>query len=506
MWGSILIFLCFLAYIKSQDIVTVAGNSTTTSGGYSGDEGLAISATLKAPAGIAIDSSGNIYVADTNNNRIRKVTVSNGIISTIVGTGYTSFSGDNGAATAATVFYPFGVSTDTTDNIYIADYGHYNIRKVTSGIITTFAGSNTAGFAGDGGYATSAQLDRPHKVAFDSSGNVYIADYGNNRVRKVDIVSNIISTFAGSTTSTAFSGDGGPATSAIFYYIYGIALDSSDNLYIADAGNNRIRMVTSSTGIVSTICGLSTYGWFGDGGLAINAILNFPMGVTVDTEDNIYISDSGNNAIRKITASDGVIQTIAGSSTNSGFSGDNGPATAAKLSYPYSTTTDDLNNVYIADTYNNRIRKIVIATYSPSLKPSRVPTIASSPTLFPSNTPTHDPTTVINNNSNNNESEDSSNSVAGLVVGIVIGILAIGGIGAYVYFRHKKMQLQTIHATNSLRDFNNTDSIDYGNYNKDNKFDAMVTGNIMHLNNDIELARTNKDPTQINVSKLDRLE
>ena len=496
MRGSIFLFLCVLVYVKTQDIITIAGNSTTASGSYSGDEGLAISATLQAPAGVAIDSSGNIYIADTNNNRIRKVTVSNGIISTIVGTGYTSFSGDNGAATSATVFYPYGVSTDTADNIYIADYGHYNIRKVTSGIITTFAGSNTAGFAGDGGYATNAQLNLPHKVAFDSSGNVYIADYGNNRVRKVDIVSNIISTVAGSTTSHAFSGDGGPATSASFYYIYGIALDSSDNLYIADAGNNRIRMVTNLTGTVSTICGLSTYGWFGDGGLAINAILDFPMGVTIDTDDNIYISDSGNYAIRKITASDGVIQTIAGNG-NSGFSGDNGPATAAKLYYPYSTTTDAINNVYIADTYNNRIRKIVIATYSPSLKPSRVPTIASSPTLFPSNTPTtptHDPTTMINNNSNNNENEDSNNSVVGLVVGIVIGIIALCGIGAYIFFRHKKMKLQTIHATNSLRDFNNTDSIDYGNYNKDNKFDAVVTGNIMHLNNDIELSRSNKDP------------
>ncbi len=495
-----LLFFSFLQHILSQDIITIAGNYT--SGGYSGDGGVAISAKLKYPTGVAVDSLGNVYISDTNNNVIRKITVSNGIISTVVGTGATGFSGDTGTATSAKIYFPYGVSTDASDNLYVSDYGNQRIRKVASGIINTFAGSSTAGdFGGDNGVATSAKLNMPHKVAFDSSGNVYIADYGNNRIRKVDIVSNIISTVAGSSTSTAFSGDGGQATAASFHYIYGIALDSSNNIYVADAGNNRIRMISASTGIINTICGLSTYGWSGDGGLAVNAILNFPMGVSIDSSDNIYISDSGNNAVRKITSSDNIINTIAGSSTNSGFSGDNGPATVAKLYYPYATTIDSINNVYIVDYGNCRIRKVIISTYTPTLKPSIVPTIANmpsyKPTISPSiNIPTNTPSTGINSNSINNNNDSNNKDNVGIVVGVVIGVIVLSGICAYIYLKYKNKKLQTIQVAKSLSDFNNatTDSIDYGNYKKDNnEFNSVVTGNIMHLNSDIEFSRTSKD-------------
>ena len=227
---------------SNGNIYLVAGNANGTSG-YGGDGGAPSSALLNAPQGVALDASGNLYIADTNNNRIRKITAATNIISTVAGNGTGGFSGDGASATGAKINSPYSVAVDPNGNIYIADTYNNRVRKVTSaGIISTVAGNGTAGFTGDGGSATSAELYLPTGIASDSSGNIYIADYGNNRVRKVTVSTGIISTVAGNGTS-GFSGDNGSATSAELQRPAGVALDASGNLYIADAYNNRIRVV-----------------------------------------------------------------------------------------------------------------------------------------------------------------------------------------------------------------------------------------------------------------------
>ncbi len=351
-------------------ISTVAGNGT---GGYSGNGGAATSAELYAPDGVAVDSAGNIYVADTGNNVIRKVTASTGIISTVAGNGTYGYSGDGGAADSATLKGPSGVAVDSAGNLYIADASN-RIRAVghptplvlsAATIINTIAGTGTGGYSGDGGLAsgpmnTGARLDQPHGVAVDSAGNLYIADYANNVIRKVTASTGIISTVAGNGTA-GFAGDGGLATSAELDLPYGVAVDSAGNLYIADTQNNRIRELTASTGIISTVAGNGTAGYSGDGGLATSAGLDLLEGVAVDSAFNIYISDSTNNRIRMVTASTGIISTVAGNGIQ-GFSGDGGAATSAKLSHPVGVGIDSADNIYIADYNNQRIRKVAVST------------------------------------------------------------------------------------------------------------------------------------------------
>jgi len=279
---------------QPYNIYTVAGNGVS---GYSGDGGAATAAKLTLPAGVATDASGNVYVCDLWNNRIREVNTS-GIISTFAGNGTGSYSGDGGPATAATLSSPYGVAVDASGNIYIADYNNNRIRKVnTSGIISTFAGNGTAGYSGDGGAATAATISSPFDVAVDASGNVYFSDTGNDVIRKVN-TSGIISTIAGNGT-TGFSGDGGLATAAELNFPRGVAVDASGNVYIADASNNRIRKVNTS-GIISTIAGNGGGGFSGDGGLATAAALNGPAGVAVDASGHIYISDANNYRVREL--------------------------------------------------------------------------------------------------------------------------------------------------------------------------------------------------------------
>jgi trimeric autotransporter adhesin len=219
----------------------VAGNGTQ---GYSGDGGPATSAELSAPSGVAVDTAGNIYIADLENFRVRKVTASTGKISTVAGNGTQGYSGDGGPATSAELFYSWGVAVDTAGNNYLADIVLNRIRKVTAstGIISTVAGNGTYGFSGDGGPATSAQIYDPYGVAVDIAGNFYIADVGNLRIRKVTASTGKISTVAGNGTA-GYSGDGGPATSAELYQSQGVAVDTAGNIYIADTVNNRIRAV-----------------------------------------------------------------------------------------------------------------------------------------------------------------------------------------------------------------------------------------------------------------------
>jgi sugar lactone lactonase YvrE len=331
-------------------ITTVAGNG---SAGYSGDNGPAISAGIYIPHGVAVDASGNIYISDQGNKRIRKVNTA-GTITTVAGNGTAGYSGDGGLATSASISYIFGVAVDSSGNIYIADYNNHRLRKVdVGGTITTMAGNGIGGYSGDNGPATSAYLYYPSGIAVDSSGNIYIADSSNNRVRKVD-VGGTITTVAGNGTFGC-SGDNGPATSASLNYPSGIAVDSSGNTFIADRFNSRIRKVNTA-GIITTVAGYGTGGYSGDNGPATSASLNTPADVAVDLSGNIYIADSDNSRVRKVDTT-GIITTVAGNDTW-GFSGDGGPATFASLRAPFGASVDSSGNIYIADMYNHCIRKV----------------------------------------------------------------------------------------------------------------------------------------------------
>ena len=344
-------FLLFTLTLKAQIITTIAGNGTT---GYSGDGGAATSAELNTPSGVTVDGTGNIYIADYSNNRVRKVSTS-GIITTVAGNGKAGYSGDGGPATSAELFNPTGVAVDGLGNIYIADKYNNRIRKVsTSGTISTVAGNGKAGYSGDGGSATSAELFNPTGVAVDGLGNIFIADRNNNKIRKVS-ASGIISTVAGGGHNGL--GDGSAATNAVLKSPYCVAVDSSGNIYIADGDNLRIRKVSIS-GIINTVAGNGTAGYSGDGGPATSAELGVQAGVAVDDSGNIYLVDYNNIRIRKVSTS-GIISTVAGNGTT-GYSGDGGPATSAELNYPNGVAVDGSGNIYIADYYNQRIRKVSI--------------------------------------------------------------------------------------------------------------------------------------------------
>jgi RHS repeat-associated protein len=342
------------AGIPAGNIDKVIGNGTSQ---YAGD-GEPYSSTnveLYTPDGVVVDTSGNIYISEAGSGRIRKVTTSTGIITTVAGNG-AEYSGDGGLATSAGLHSPFGLAVDTSGDIYIVDF--YRVRKVTAstGIITTVAGNGTAGYSGDGGLATDAQLYSSTSVAVDASGNIYIADYGNARIRKVTASTGKISTVAGNGSCSYFE-TGGQATSAPVCNPRGVAVDASGNIYIAETGDNRILKVTTSTGIITTVAGDATLpgGYSGDGNQAIGARLNSPTGVAVDTSGNIDIVDKGNNRIRMVSASTGTISTVAGNGTMD-YSGDGGVATSAELKSLGSVAVDALGNIYIAD--DNRIRAV----------------------------------------------------------------------------------------------------------------------------------------------------
>ena len=339
-------------------ISTVAGNG---SGSFAGDGGVATSASLASPSGVAVDSAGNLYVADTGNHRIRKITAATGIISTVAGNGPYLYAGDGGAATSASLSYPKGVAVDSAGNFYVADSGHNLIRKVTAatGLITTVAGNGRCCYTGDGGAATSASLFSPSSVTIDQTGNLYVADSYNHRIRKITAATGIISTVAGNDTY-GFTGDGGAATSASLYIPMGVAVDNAGNLYVADSSNGRIRKITMATGVITTVAGNNSSGFTGDGGPATSASLQYPAGITIDSAGNLYIADHA-GLIRKVTAATGVISTVAGNRI-SDFIGDGGAATSAGLLSPQGVAVDSVGNFYVADRLSHRIRKVTAAT------------------------------------------------------------------------------------------------------------------------------------------------
>ncbi len=360
--------------VSSGTITTVAGNGFSS---YGGDGGPATSAELNTPFGVAVDSSGDLFIADTSNSVVREVSASTGDMTTVAGDATAGYGGDGGPAVDAELTDPTGVAVDSaTHTLYIADTGNNVIRAVDlqTGVITTFAGDYNlgAGYGGDGGPATSAQLSSPTGLALDSSGDLFIADSGNNVVREVS--GGDISTVAGNyADGPGYSGDSGLATSAQLSDPSGVAVNlTSGALYIADTGNDVIREV--SGGDISTVAGdyAAGPGYSGDGGPAVDAQLYLPEDVAVDSSGNLYIADADNEVIREVSGT--TISTFAGDNTY-GYSGDGFQAPLAQLSNPYGLATGSSGDLFIADTFNNAIREVTVLANSSAVTVTVTPAV-----------------------------------------------------------------------------------------------------------------------------------
>lgn len=377
----IFIYLTFLflpvayhCYGQTGIIVTVAG---TGSEGYSGDGGAAAACELSHPKEIVFDNSGNLFVADENNFRIRKMDATSGVISTFY---------NCGASNA-----PAGIATDGDGNIFYANRPSNKIFKLSpTGTLTTYAGNGGPAFSGDGGPATSARINHPADVTIDADGNVYIADQYNHRIRKVQAGTQIISTFAGNGTA-GFNGDGGAATAASLHLPTGVSTDNAGNVYIADNSNHRIRKVAVD-GTITTVAGTGVAGFGGDGGPANTAALYNPTDVTTDGRGALYIADLNNNRIRKVDV-DGNISTIAGNGFT-GYSGDGGSALDAMLYFPSGITVNAAGNLYIADQLNHRIRMVTGVTGTNDINPRHAIDIFPNPAKWV--TTVTSPTNIFN--------------------------------------------------------------------------------------------------------------
>ena len=349
-----------LSVMVPGQINTVAGDGCLTDGSCPSSGGtLATQSALKLPLGETTDATGILYVSDTGGNRIRKVDLAGNITTIANSSGVAGLSGDGGSAVFAEINQPSAIAVDGAGNIIFADTGNNAIRKIdgVTGKISTIAGNlGSAGYSGDGNPAVSALLSSPQGLAIDSTGNLYIADTGNDCIREVSLSTQLIKTVAGN-GSAGFSGDGGAAVSAQFDQPWGIAVDANGNLYVADFGNNRIRKIDIATGTVTTIAGNGNSSFSGDGGAATAATLNGPAGVAVDNAGNLYIADSENNAVRKVNGTSGLITTVAGNGTAL-FGGDGFSATLAGLYKPYSVYLDGTGNLFVADRLDLRIREI----------------------------------------------------------------------------------------------------------------------------------------------------
>ena len=406
------------------DISTIAGNGVA---GFAGDGGPASFAALNLPYDVAIDLTGNVYICDRGNSAVRRVTPS-GTIFTIAGNGTAGYSGDGGPASSAMLQFPSTVAV-WNRSVYVADQNNMRVRMISaSGVISTIAGTGVRGYSGDGGLATYATFNYPTGIAFDKAGNLYISDVENNCVRLVTATTRIISTFAG-TGSAGYSGDGVPSSTSKLNYPYGIFFDASGtNLYIADDHNGRLRVVTSD-GIINTIAGNGFIGFAGDGGSAIQASFSHLAGGSTDLQGNLYLADSGNNRTRRISTG-GVVSTVVGNNA-AGFAGDGGPAYSALLSAPACAVLDMNGNLYICDSNNNRIRYVAAVSTTSSPSASRTPqSISQTPPTTPSPSATQSWTSTASISPSVTPSETSSpfplpaaNSAI-VVLGVMGGSLA----------------------------------------------------------------------------------
>jgi hypothetical protein len=389
----ILIIVCACIHVRAQTIITtIGGNGMGVYGDNEHDGGPATNAEIRIPEGLCLDNSGNIYIAESGNNRVRKINSATGIITTIGGTGAHGFSGDGEPATEAQLLAPVAVFTDTLGNVYFADSGNNRIRKITAltGIVITIAGSGPAGIglggdSGEGGLAINAHLNVPTGLCLDNFGNIYIADYSNNKIKKVNAATGIITTVAGiggpvgyTGGFVGYSGDGGLAINAQFSGTIQVFVDEASNLFICDQWNHAVRKVNASTGIITTIAGTGTAGYLGDGGAATNAQLNQPSGVYVDSQNNIFIAENG--AIKRVDGLTNIITTVAGNDTI-GFSGDGGPAVDAKI-IGSDVFLDKYGTIFIADLDNNRIRMV----YNSKLAISQIALIEKEISIYPNPT------------------------------------------------------------------------------------------------------------------------
>ena len=355
---GVLLIVVSLGLLTTAVVLAAAGDITTVAGTgslvFGCDEGPATSVVVGRAEGLAFDSSGNLFIADTSHQCVRRVDAVTKIMTTVAGDGFIGFNGDG--TTSSRLNNPHDVAVDSVGNLFIADESNDRIRRVdaVTKIITTVAGTGVFGFSGDDGPATSAQLNGPDGIAVDSSGNLFIADSFNNRIRRVDAVTQIITTFAGNGEFRT-SGDGGSATSAEIKRPIDLAVDSSDNIFFVSRSSHRVRRVDGVTNIITTVAG-TTQGFLGDGGRATIAKLADPHGIAVDPAGNIFITDHSNQRIRMVDTS-GIITTVAGTGSK-GFSGDGSPATSAELNFPVGVAVDSAGNLFISDRDNGRIREV----------------------------------------------------------------------------------------------------------------------------------------------------
>lgn len=382
-WCYCLLFTLLSINASAQEITTIAGNGIS---GFSVDGGQATDASINDAVAITLDSAGNIYISDSRNHRIRKINFTNKIITTVAGTGANGYFGDGGDAKYAQLSTPVGLAFDKYGNLHFADGGNHVIRKIdNSGVIHTIAGTGVQGCDGDGALATMAKLSFPYGLAFDDD-NLYFSDLLCHTVRAINSAG-IISTVAGITGSSGYSGDNGPATNAKMVYPGFIGINKNTSvMYIPDHVNSRVRKVDLNSGIITTAAGNGFSGYNGDGGLATNAALTSPNSVSIDSYENIIICDNLAHVIRKIDTS-GIISTIAGIG-EVGYSPDGTTATTAKFNRPNYTVSDKWDNIYFCDVYNHLVRRINYNTTS--VKEQPITYIKAS--IFPN--PAHEYVTV----------------------------------------------------------------------------------------------------------------
>ncbi len=336
-------------------ITTAVG---TGARGFAGDGGPATQAQLNGPFDVGFDPPGNLYFSDTFNHRIRRVDGKTGVIGTVAGTGAAGYAGDGGPALAASFNEPYGIAVDRAGNVYVADRHNHCVRRIdgAAGIVTTFAGTGTAGFAGDGGPAARAGLVEPNGLGLDpEERRLFIADVADHRVRVVDLAQGTIATFAG-TGEAVHTGDGGPAGSAGIFGARAVRVAADGRVYILERQGSTLRAVDPATGTITTVAGTGARGYGGDGGPARAALFDAPKEFALDPGGDILIVDTESHAIRRIDAATGIVETIAGG--HRGPDGDGGPATAAGLGRPHGAVVGPDGAIYIGDTENHRIRKL----------------------------------------------------------------------------------------------------------------------------------------------------